>query len=172
MGLRRGIDLINARILDAADRSGRIAVIDADQALAELPLSRHIESKLWFYGRIAYSADATRALARSFAQAWGLLRRGPVKVVAVDLDNTLWGGVYGDDGVERLACGHDFPGNAFMAMQQECLRLKSQGLLLVALSKNNADAITVFERHPGMVLKADDFAATSGELGSQAAKHS
>ncbi|MFA6140154.1 MAG: HAD-IIIC family phosphatase [Hyphomicrobium sp.] len=161
MGLRRGIDLINARILDAADRSGRIAVIDADQALAELPLSRHIESKLWFYGRIAYSADATRALARSFAQAWGLLRRGPVKVVAVDLDNTLWGGVYGDDGVERLACGHDFPGNAFMAMQQECLRLKSQGLLLVALSKNNADAITVFERHPGMVLKADDFAATS-----------
>ena len=87
------------------------------------------------------------------------MRRGPVKVVAVDLDNTLWGGVYGDDGVERLACGHDFPGNAFMAMQQECLRLKSQGLLLVALSKNNADAITAFERHPGMVLKADDFAA-------------
>lgn len=159
MGLRRGIDLINSRILGAAERSGRIAVIDADQALAELPLSRHVEPKLWFYGRIAYSADATRVLARSFAQAWGLLRRGPVKVVAVDLDNTLWGGVYGDDGVEKLACGHDFPGNAFMAMQQECLRLKSQGLLLVALSKNNADAITAFERHPGMVLKADDFAA-------------
>ena len=159
MGLRRGIDLINARVLGAADQSGRIAVIDADQALAELPLSRHVEPKLWFYGRIAYSADATRALARNFAQAWGLLRRGPVKVVAVDLDNTLWGGVYGDDGVEKLACGHDFPGNAFLAMQQECLRLKSQGLLLVALSKNNADAATAFERHPGMAMKADDFAA-------------
>jgi predicted enzyme involved in methoxymalonyl-ACP biosynthesis len=100
MGLRRGIDLINARVLGAADRSGRIVVIDTDQALAELPLSRHIEPKLWFYGRIAYSADATRALARALAQAWGLLQRGPIKVVAVDLDNTLWGGVYGDDGVE------------------------------------------------------------------------
>lgn len=161
MGLRRGIDLVNARILDAAERSGHIIVIDTDQALAELPILRHIDPKLWFYGRIAYSADATRALARAFAQAWSLVRRGPVKVVAVDLDNTLWGGVYGDDGVERLACGHDFPGNAFLAMQQECLRLKGQGLLLVALSKNNADAITAFECHPGMALRPDDFAAAA-----------
>jgi FkbH-like protein len=82
-------------------------------------------------------------------------------VLALDLDNTLWGGTYGEDGIGRLACGEDFPGNAFQAFQQECLRLKRQGLVLVALSKNNHDAMTVFARHPGMVLRTEDFAATA-----------
>ncbi len=160
-GLRRGIDFVNGRLLDAAGRSNQIVVVDSDQALADVPLSRQVDPKLWFYGRIAYSADATRALARAFAQAWRQTRCGPVKVVAVDLDNTLWGGVFGDDGVERLECGQEFPGNAFLAMQQECLRLKGQGLLLVALSKNNSDAMTAFERHPSMALKPADFAAAA-----------
>jgi len=159
LGLRRGVDFINERMLDAAERSNRIIVIDADQALSILPLRDQVDPRLWYYGRIAYSADAMRALARAFAQTWNLLRRGPAKVLAVDLDNTLWGGVYGEDGVDHLVCGEDSPGNAFRAMQQECLRLKGQGLLLVALSKNEPDALAAFERHPGMLMKPDDFAA-------------
>lgn len=161
LGLRRAIDLINQRIVEAADQSGQIIVCDADAALADLPLARQSDPKLWFYGRIAYSAAASRALAKGFAQSWQLLKYGPLKVVALDFDNTLWGGVYGDDGIGALVCGSDFPGNAFGAFQQECLRLKQQGMLLVGLSKNNPDAITVFEQHPGMVLKADDFTATA-----------
>ncbi|HET6321538.1 MAG TPA: HAD-IIIC family phosphatase [Hyphomicrobium sp.] len=161
VGIRRAIEQINRRIFEVAAASANIIAVDSDIALAELPVARHVDHKLWYYGRIAYSADATRALARAFAHAWQLLRRGPIKVLAIDFDNTLWGGVYGDDGVERLQCGHDFPGNAFRALQQECLRLRSQGILLAALSKNNADAMTVFERHPEMVLKKSDFAATA-----------
>jgi FkbH-like protein len=161
MGLRRGIDLLNQCLLEAAERSNRIIVIDSDQALSTLPARDHVDPKFWYYGRVAYSAEATRVLARAFAEAWHLLRRGSAKVLAVDLDNTLWGGVYGDDGIERLDCGEDFPGNAFRAMQLECLRLRGQGLLLVALSKNNSDAISVFERHPGMVLRPDDFASVA-----------
>jgi FkbH-like protein len=156
-GLRRAVDMLNTRILDAAERSSRIVVIDADQVLSSISVRDQADAKLWYYGRIAYSADAMRLLARAFAEAWQLLKRGPAKVLAIDFDNTLWGGVYSDDGLERLACGDDVPGNAYQAMQKECLRLKGQGLLLVALSKNNADAISVFEQHPGMVLRADDF---------------
>ena len=57
-------------------------------------------------------------------------------------------------------CDDEFPGNAFKAFQRECLRLKSQGILLALLSKNNPDAITAFSAHPGMLLKEDDFVAT------------
>jgi FkbH-like protein len=160
-GLRRAVDLVNERLLSASERHGNIVVIDADHALADIPPSRHRDPKLWFYGRIAYSADAMGALADAFAQAWALLTRGTAKVLALDFDNTLWGGTYGEDGIERLACSEDFPGNAFRAFQQECLRLKQQGLLLVALSKNNSDVMTVFGRHPGMVLRKEDFAATA-----------
>jgi FkbH-like protein len=160
-GLRRSIDQLNTRILEVAERSERIVVIDTDVALAALPLSQHIDPKLWFYGRVPYSLEATRALARAFAQAWRVLRQGPIKVLAVDLDNTLWGGVYGDDGLERLQCSQDFPGNAYLAMQQECLRLRHQGLLLVALSKNDAEAFTAFERHPEMAMRSGDFSAAA-----------
>ncbi len=160
-GLRRAVDMLNRRILDAAEKSSRILVIDSDYVLSQIPVREQSAPKLWYYGRIAYSAKATQLFAQAFAEGWRMLRRGPVKVLAVDFDNTLWGGVYGDDGVERLACGHDAPGNAFRSLQEECLRLKMQGLLLVALSKNNADALSVFERHPGMLLKASDFSAAA-----------
>lgn len=160
-GLRHAVHLVNQRLLAASERHGSIFVVDADHALADIPPSQHRDPKLWFYGRIAYSADATRALCSAFVRAWTLLAHGPAKVLALDFDNTLWGGTYGEDGIERLACSEDFPGNAFQAFQQECLRLKRQGMLLVALSKNNPDAISAFEHHPGMVLKAEDFAATA-----------
>jgi FkbH-like protein len=158
-GLRRAVDLLNRNILDVAERSNRIFIIDADQALATLPLRDQTDPKLWYYGRIAYSIDAVRALARAFSETWRSLKRGPAKVLAVDLDNTLWGGVYGDDGIGRLACGEDFPGNAFQSLQGECLRLRQQGLLLIALSKNNPDVVKAFQQHPGMLLRPKDFAA-------------
>ena len=159
----------------ASQRGGEIHssvhVVDADTAMAALAPADRCDDKLFYYGRIAYSDAATRALATAFAGAWQARHRGPVKVVAVDFDNTLWGGVFGDDGIDKLACGDDFPGNAFKALQRDCLRLKAQGVLLVGLSKNNPDAIDVFDKHPGMALKADDFAVTGYQLGAQAGQH-
>jgi hypothetical protein len=167
MGVRCGVDMLNARILDAAERSNRIVVVDADQALASLAARDQSDARLWYYGRIAYTAEATRLMAQAFAEAWQLLRRGPAKVLAIDLDNTLWGGVYGDDGIERLTCGEEFPGNAFQAMQRECLRLKSQGLLLVALSRRPVGVRASF-RHG---VKAGRFHGHGHQLGAEARQH-
>lgn len=152
---------IHAVLADLAANNANVVLVDSDLAFAKLaPIERH-DPRLWFYGRIGYTEAAMNALARAFATAFAARTIAPVKVIALDLDNTVWGGVYGDDGVERLASGDDPPGNAFKAFQQECLRLKAQGKLLVALSKNNPDAISVFESHPGLLLRADDFAATA-----------
>jgi FkbH-like protein len=152
---------VNGCLARLAGEHSSIHLIDADVALADIPPARRAEAKHWYYGRIAYSEAASRALAKAFALAWQARQRGPVKVVAIDFDNTLWGGVFGDDGIAKLQCGDDFPGNAYKAFQNECLRLKSQGMLLVALSKNNPDALRAFAEHPGMALQADDFAATA-----------
>lgn len=160
-GLRHLVDGVNERLHEAARMTGQVHIVDADQALVDIAPSRRTDPKQWYYGRIAYSEEASRALAAAFASRWTQVRRGPAKVLALDLDDTLWGGVYGEDGIERLACGDAFPGSAFLAFQQECLRLRRQGMLLVALSKNNPDAITVFERHSGMLLKPADFAASA-----------
>lgn len=152
---------LNRRLAEIAVGVPSLHLIDADHALASIAPSERSDPKLWFYGRIAYAEPALRALAHGFARVWQARERGRAKVLALDFDNTLWGGVYGDDGIGRLECGDDFPGNAFKALQQECLRLKAQGTLLVGLSKNNPDAIDVLSKHPGMALKDDDFVATA-----------
>ena len=160
-GAARIVARINARLAEAASRHAGIVLVDADASLAAIPPIVREDPKLWYYGRVAYSARASRALAKGFAFAQRALRAAPCKVLALDLDNTLWGGIVGEDSAGALECGDDFPGNAFKAFQAECLRLKGQGLLLVALSKNEPQALDALADHPGMLLKPDDFVATA-----------
>ena len=152
---------VNQVLSDVAKQDPRISLLGTGQALASLSANLRVDQKLWYYGRFAYSEPATRHIAAAVAQLWRARSKGPVKVLALDFDNTLWAGVFGDDGIAKLQCGDDFPGSVYKAFQNECLRLKSQGMLLVALSKNNADALDVFDTHPGVVLKRDDFVATT-----------
>lgn len=81
------------------------------------------------------------------------------KCIVLDLDNTLWGGVIGDDGIENIQIGQLGIGKAFTEFQYWLKKLKNRGIILAVCSKND-DAIAreVFDKHPDMVLKADDFA--------------
>ena len=159
-GVAQAVQLINSRLAEVARTNAQIVLVDTHYALSALQSRRWVDPKLWYYGRLPFSPEATRHLALAFANAYRALKKGSAKVLALDLDNTLWGGVFGEDGVAKLLCDDEFPGNAFKAFQRECLRLKSQGIVLVLLSKNNPDAITAFSTHPGMLLKEDDFVAT------------
>lgn len=82
------------------------------------------------------------------------------KCLILDLDNTVWGGVIGDDGIEKIQLGHELGiGKAFTEFQEWALKLKNRGIILAICSKNNEDvAKTPFEKHPEMVLKLDDIA--------------
>ena len=80
--------------------------------------------------------------------------------MAVDLDNTLWGGVIGEDGMNGIRLGAEYPGAAFQELQRALLDLSRRGILLAVCSKNNpADAMEALSGHPGMVLQPRDFAA-------------
>lgn len=153
------VHAVNRALRDLAQRNPRVVLVDADLAMAAVAPVQRTDPKLWFYGRIPYSAPATRALAQTIAAVVTAPGKPPAKVLALDLDDTLWRGLFGEQGVGGLECGDDFPGNAFKALQEECLRLKSQGLLLTILSKNDADVLRVFDEHPGMALRRDDFLA-------------
>lgn len=149
----------NRRLGETVRQCNNVTLIDADVALAHIAPIKRADAKLWYYGRIPYALEATRALANAFGQAYAARKSKPVKALALDLDNTLWRGIFGEDGLHGIECGDDFPGNAFKAIQEECLRLKSQGLLLTILSKNDEDVLEVFDVHPGMSLKRDDIVA-------------
>ncbi len=158
-GMGASVALINGALAELASQHNQIILIDSFVALSDLAPASWTDPKMWYYGRIPYSSEASRALATSFALAWQAEKRGPAKVLVLDLDNTMWGGIFGEDGVTGLQCGDDFPGNAFKAMQNEFLRLKKQGMILAILSKNDPAAITAFADHPGIIMQEDDFVA-------------
>ncbi len=82
------------------------------------------------------------------------------KCIVLDLDNTLWGGIIGEDGFNGIKLGPEPPGNAFMEFQKLLLSLHQRGIILAINSKNNfEDAIKVIKEHPYMILKEEHFAS-------------
>lgn len=117
------------------------------------------DDRAWFESKQPCSPSLLPYLAREVAHLLGGLRRVPKKVLVLDLDNTLWGGVVADDGLEGIEIGDTSPrGEAFKAFQKYIASLKQRGILLAVCSKNDhAKAAEAFEKHPEMVLRMHDF---------------
>ena len=82
------------------------------------------------------------------------------KCIVLDLDNTLWGGIIGEDGFDNIKLGDNPVGRTFVEFQKRLLALNQRGILLAINSKNNFnDAIEVIQKHPSMILKEDNFAS-------------
>ena len=113
----------------------------------------------WFESKQPGSPALLVDLAREAAHLIRAIRNPPKKVLALDLDNTLWGGVVGDDGLEGIEIGDTSPrGEAFKAFQKYIATLKQRGVLLAVCSKNDhARAFEALEKHPEVVLRPNDF---------------
>jgi FkbH-like protein len=111
-------------------------------------------------GRGRYAAPFARRLGAAYARFFSALLRPRRKCLVLDLDNTLWGGVLGEDGPAGIKIGGTGAGCVFQELQREVLQFADQGVLLALNSKNDETAaLQVFETHPGMLLKWADFSA-------------
>ena len=148
---------VNRHIYDVATRSDGVYVLDLAR-WAALTGKGYADVTVDFLARQPLSAQGQVEFAFFIARNLRPLIIPRRKVLALDLDNTLWGGVIGEDGVDGVILGHDFPGDVYLRIQRELLELRHQGVLLVIVSKNNeADARQAFESLPDMILKWDDF---------------
>lgn len=117
------------------------------------------DERSWFESKQLYSPPLQVAIAKEIAHLVWSLKSTPKKILVLDLDNTLWGGVVGDDGLEGIEIGTTSPrGEAFKAFQSYILSLTERGVLLGVCSKNDFDtAIEPFRQHPEMVLREEHF---------------
>ena len=113
----------------------------------------------WFQSKQPYAASLLVDVAREFVRLILGARVAQKKVLVLDLDNTLWGGVVADDGLEGIEIGDTSPrGESFKAFQKYIKQLKHRGVLLAVCSKNDFQrAAEPFEKHPEMVLRLEDF---------------
>jgi len=155
-----GIERYTTGVRSLSGLSPRLVLVDWDWAIRGAGWQAVRDERLWYLGRMRLSQVGCAALAELVARHAAAYHGRSRKVVAVDLDGVLWGGVVGEAGLAGIEVGEDGVGLAFQDLQRELLRLHDAGVLLVACSKNNpADAAEVLEKHAGMLLRPEHFAA-------------
>ena len=120
---------------------------------------KKISVDLWYHTKTLWHKSVYERLAELTAVFIHQLKGGVVKLIVCDLDDTLWGGIVGDDGWQNLQLGgHDSVGEAFADVQQQLLEWKRRGVMLAIVSKNEEQtALEAIRRHPEMKLKEEDF---------------
>lgn len=137
-----------------------VHVFDFAGVVADAGAGTWSDDRFWYMARAGASASNQTVLARCVARSLSALFRSPAKCLVLDLDNTLWGGVLGDDGLASIILGDDYPGSVFKDFQQALLGYRRRGFLLALASKNDPGQVReALDDHPEMVLRTDHFAA-------------
>ncbi len=148
---------INRRIVLGARERNNVLVNDVDALASWCGRRTWFDERFWDLAKSFSAAEHLPAVAQNITDISLAARGRTVKCLVVDLDNTLWGGVVGDDGVDGIQLSAHGDGEAFHRFQSFLLGLKKRGILLCVCSKNeHAAAIRPFEEHPEMVLRKED----------------
>ena len=154
------IQRINRGLRALAGEHRGVYILDYDALVARHGRESWGDARKWLTVRLPVASANLPHLAAEWLRFLHPLAGKVAKCVAVDLDNTLWGGVIGEDGINGIRLGAEYPGAAFQELQRALLDLTRRGILLAVCSKNNpADAMEALSGHPGMLLQPRDFAA-------------
>src|SRR5207248_3306274 len=137
----------------------RVRLLDLHGLMLTAGIKQAHDTRKWQLYRQPYTEPFWHDVGRMLGRMITAEKINPKKCIVLDLDNTLWGGIIGEDRLEGIQIGDEFPGKAYRDFQRHLLRLKSKGVLLAVASKNNPDdAYEVFDKHDAMVLSRSDIA--------------
>jgi FkbH-like protein len=154
------IQRINRGLRALAGQYRGVYILDYHALVARHGRESWSDARKWLSVRLPVSSANLPHLAAEWLRFLHPLAGKVAKCIAADLDNTLWGGVIGEDGMSGIRLGAEYPGAAFQELQRALLDLSRRGILLAVCSKNNpADAMEALSGHPGMLLQPRDFAA-------------
>ena len=157
-GVAHALMTMNGRLVAALAGDPRAYVLDA-QKWCERAGAKAFDPKLWYLGKIPFGHEVFKAAIPDIKAALRGVNGRAKKLLVVDLDDTLWGGIVGEVGVEGLVLGgHDRLGEAFLDFQRALKALVRRGVLLGIVSKNEEQvALSAINSHPEMVLGRADF---------------
>ena len=149
---------LNAEFASYARKHSGFLINDILYLSAQVGLDAWFDHTYWYNFHMAVSPTATVALAQNVAAIVKSVYGKSKKCLVLDLDNTLWGGVVGDDGVQNLILGRDHPvGEAFLDFQRYVKDLKRRGIILAVCSKNDLENAKEGFSHPDGILRLEDF---------------
>jgi len=144
------------RCVEEAINANGLLRFDFNTLINHFGLERAIDWRKWYLYRQPYTEQFWWRIAERATRLLEASRSARKKCLVLDCDNTIWGGVVGEDGIEGIALGDDFPGSAFRDFQRQAAILAAGGVFVALASKNNpADVWRVFDEHDGMALSRD-----------------
>jgi FkbH-like protein len=159
-GQTAAIQTINRQLQQLSAEHRGVYFLDYDAVIAGFGRSRWHDERRWMTTRLPMTVDAFAELTGEWLRFLHPLTGKVCKVLVTDLDNTLWGGLIGEDGLEGIKLGTEYPGADYQSLQRAMLDLHNRGIILAVCSKNNeSDALAAIEDHPGMILRPQHFAA-------------
>jgi len=151
--------LLNHRLSELASEHKDVFVLDIDAIQARFGITGFSDRKFYFQARMAMGFEALVETVKQLYDIMLALKGRLRKCLVLDLDNTLWGGVIGDDGLKGIEIGELGVGRAYTDLQKWCRELERRGVLLAVCSKNEEEtAKEPFIKHPDMILHIEDFA--------------
>ncbi len=150
---------LNELLIEAA-AAAQVHIFDLALAAERDGLDRWFENRLWLQAKMQIAPQAVPLYGDRLVRILAAQRGLSKKCLVLDLDNTLWGGVIGDDGIQGIVLGEGTArGEAHLALQRYAKDLAERGIILAVCSKNDAEiALRAVEEHPEMILRKKDFA--------------
>ena len=147
--------------LDVGDLSRELSgihTVDFELAASNLGIANTLDARKRLLYRQPYTEAFYHELSTHIARLFAARKLAAKKCLVLDGDNTLWGGIVGEDGPGGVAIGEDFPGSAFRDFQLQIKELQRSGIFIAICSKNNPDDVyEIFDVRQEMVLRKDDF---------------
>lgn len=154
------IQKLNSFARNCLREVGNAYYVDMNLGLLRLGFSEFYDWRHWHLGKAPFSRLAYREIAFEDFKYIKALTGKNKKCVVLDCDDTLWGGVIGEDGLAGIKIGKHYPGSAFSEFQEEVVNLYHKGIILAICSKNNSDDVwDVFRNHPDMIIREDHISA-------------
>lgn len=148
---------VNERLREIASETENVYTIDSDHVASWIGKRAWFDERLWFYSKSFCHPEALPAIAGQALDIYRAIKGKGLKCVALDLDNVLWGGTIGDDGLEGIRLGELGEGEAYVQFQLWLKELSARGIILAVCSKNDEDkAWEPFRKHPDMVLTEEN----------------
>ncbi len=154
------VEQINHELRSIAGEQTGVYILDYDSLIARHGRNTWHSEQKWLTARLPVAAANLNHVANEWMRFLHPLTGKVAKCLVVDLDNTLWGGVIGEDGMDGIRLGPEYPGAAYQELQRALLDLHRRGILLAICSKNNPDdAREALQHHPGMILQPQHFSS-------------
>lgn len=157
-GLINFVTRLNMKFYEYAENNRSFYINDINYLSADYGLSKWSEPKWWYMYKYSLCLDAVPMLCHNISNIVKSVLGRNKKAFALDLDNTLWGGIVGDDGVDGISIGQETAeAEAYYEFQEYIKAHKDLGVLLTVASKNDEENAIAGLNHPDSVLKPDDF---------------